>query len=156
MTSSETVVIGVDPGSKRHGVAVYRGSELVMLTMMKRNPLVRYAKAQKAIVFIEKVTANNFMYARNTHPSKAAQSKIAIGVGRNQQAQVELVEDLMELNITVKEYPPQSGNWANSPKAFQMHTGWTERSNKDTRSAAYFGWLGINSLEHKGRALGRG
>ena len=37
--------------------------------------------------------------------------------------------------------------WKDQPgkKQFENVTGWSGRSNEDTRSAAYFGWLGVAS-----------
>jgi len=34
--------------------------------------------------------------------------------------------------------------WKKDKKQFELVTKWTGRSNEDTRSAAYFGWLGCN------------
>ena len=41
---------------------------------------------------------------------------------------------------------PQRGNWANNKAQFERVTGWTKRSNEDTRAAAYFGYLAVNTL----------
>ncbi|NKI17420.1 hypothetical protein HCU74_08320 [Spongiibacter sp. KMU-166] len=92
---------------------------------------------------IEDVMVNTFVYKRNRHASSAAQSKIAMQVGRVQQAQEELVRLLNHYGAKVVLQPPQRGNWAKNKRLFEQATGWTGRSNDDTRSAAFFGWLAL-------------
>ena len=90
---------------------------------------------------IENVLQNNFIYTRNTKASKAAQSKVALSVGRCQQAMTELMRDLDDAGIMYVMHRPQSGNWANNKAEFERVTKWKESSNADTRSAAFFGYL---------------
>ena len=51
---------------------------------------------------------------------------------------------LDSLGVPYKLHKPQKGNWAKDKARFEKVTGWKGRSNEDTRSAAYFGFLEIN------------
>ncbi len=96
---------------------------------------------------IEDVCANNFVYARNSKGNKSVTSKIAMGIGRCQQAQTELMRWLDYYNIEYVLHKPQKGNWAKNKAQFEKVTGWKGKSNVDTRSAAYFGWLALKSIK---------
>lgn len=85
--------------------------------------------------------ANQFVYTRNEKASKAAQSKVAMHIGRCQQVQVELMRWLDHMGIAYRLHKPQRGNWSKDKTTFERVTGWSGKSNEDTRSAAYFGFL---------------
>ena len=136
-------VIGIDPDSDKHGVAVYNDGRLTELVMASRREVVMLALSNQAELHIENVLANDYVYSRNEQSSKKAQCKVALHVGRCQQAQVELMRDLDEVGIRYVLYRPQSGNWSKNKAYFERITGWTGKSNEDTRSAAYFGFLGL-------------
>ena len=141
-------IYGIDPDSKAHGVAVYDAGVLVRLEMRPLTPLVLDIREamrsdEGCIVAVENVAANNFVYQRNRQSSKAAQSKVAVHIGRCQQAQVELVRALAYFNIDVMLFEPMGGNWAKNKRQFEKLTGWTKSSNADTRSAAFFGYLAL-------------
>lgn len=136
------IVIGIDPDANKHGVAVYQDSKLVSLDMLQAIEIVE--RHQPGIRYsIEDVMANKFVYKRNRHGSSSAQSKIAMQVGRVQQAQEELVRLLRHHGAEVVLQPPMRGNWAKQRNIFEQATGWKGRSNEDTRSAAFFGWLAL-------------
>lgn len=150
------IVIGIDPDSDKHGVAIYEGRELTQLLSWDLMDVIAYLDSHLAFCkfnpdelefHIEDVCANNFVYARNNKGSKAATSKIAMAIGRCQQSQVELMRLLDKGKIKYVLHKPQKGNWAKNKKQFELVTGWTGRSNEDTRSAAYFGYLGLKQLE---------
>lgn len=134
-------VIGVDPDADRHGLSVFERGELKSLTTGRLSDVLELARAVPCLLSIEEVTANTFVYKRNDKGSRANVSKIAMAVGRCQQAQVELCRMLDQNQIPYVLHKPQSGNWAKNKALFEKVTGWTSRSNEDTRSAAYFGWL---------------
>lgn len=136
------IVIGVDPDSKKHGVAIYKDGKLVDLNEWGIVELIESARILRGDVLfsIEDVASQNFVYARNVN-SKAVQSNIAMKVGRCQQAQIEFQRMLDHLGFKYVLHKPQKGNWAKNKAAFEKATGWTKRSNEDTRSAAYFGFL---------------
>ena len=143
------IVVGIDPDAEKHGVAVYVGGVLTELLMLYAIEIVRKFDAinpmgSADIVFhIEDVMVNQFVYSRNSQQNKAAQSKVAMHIGRCQQAQVELMRLLDAYELTYKLHKPQKGNWAKNKELFERITGWTKQSNEDTRAAAYFGYLGV-------------
>lgn len=138
------VVIGVDPDSEKHGVAIYRLGKLITLAKWSITDFLQQLEgATDTIVSIENVMANQFVYKRNEKKSKTVQSKVAMHIGRCQQAQVELMRLLDHLNIPYQLISPMKGNWADNKAQFERVTGWTGTSNQDTRSAAFFGYLAV-------------
>ena len=94
---------------------------------------------------IEDVASQSFVYTRNAKASKNAHAKVANSVGRCQQAQIELVRVLEASGFDVYAKKPTRGNWATNKKHFLLVTGWEGHSNQETRSAAFMGWLLMNS-----------
>jgi predicted ATP-grasp superfamily ATP-dependent carboligase len=134
--------IGIDPDADANGVAVYHGESLVRLCNLTTIGVVELVREfQSVLVSIENVMANQFVYTRNQKASKAAQSKVAMHIGRCQQAQVELMRWLDHLGVKYVLHKPTKSNWAKDKAKFEMLTGWKGRSNEDTRSAAFFGFL---------------
>lgn len=147
------IVIGIDPDSKKHGVAIYRNGELEDLLMNDLMNLMdtitstqlRECESTSIVVHMENVcgVSNSGFHHKRTD-SVAVRSKKSENVGQCKQAQIE-VERLCEyLSIKVvkhkisKQWKSQDGK-----KVFERLTGWTGRSNEDSRSAAYFGYLGV-------------
>ncbi len=148
------VRIGIDTDSKKHGVAIYQGNKLIQLAMIATLDFDHFVYLKEDIeidllFIIEDVCANNFIYSRNKKQSRAAQDLVAIHVGRNQQAQTELMRYLDRLGMQYKLIPPTRGNWAKNKIQFQKITGWPKSGNIDTRSAAFFGYLGLNFNANK-------
>lgn len=143
------IIIGIDPDSKAHGVAKYKNGVLESLDSMQLCefavilPLWEKTVGIDVVFHIEDVCANKFVYARNNKGNKSVTSKIAMAIGRCQQSQIELMRFLDKYNIKYVLHKPQKGNWAKNKAQFEKVTGWKGRSNEDTRSAAYFGWLGV-------------
>ncbi|BCE02938.1 hypothetical protein [Marinicellulosiphila megalodicopiae] len=139
------IVIGIDPDCQKHGVAYYKNGKLISLDMKETIHLVNDIKNQMAdeelICALEDVMSNKFVYKRNENKNKKIQSTIAMNTGRCQQAQVELQRLFDYYKIPYVLYPPQRGNWAKQKEHFERVTGWNKRSNEDSRSAAYFGYL---------------
>jgi len=143
--TKKLTIIGIDPDSRAHGVAVFVDGNLYTLESQTTPQLIQQSKreaGQYPVLFsMENVLKQNFVYSRNAKQSKAAHAKVALSVGRCQQAQFELMQWLDYLELPYVLHPPQTGNWAKNKKLFEKATGWTGRSNADTRSAAYFGFL---------------
>jgi hypothetical protein len=141
------IVFGIDPDAELFGVAVYIDGKIDKLYQIDMPEIIRYAvklKENSQVIFsIENVMANKFIYARNVNKSKAIEGQIAMRVGRCQQAQVELQRWLDFYSIPYVLHSPQKGNWADNKAQFEAVTGWKERSNADTRAAAFFGYLAI-------------
>lgn len=140
------IVIGIDPDAKASGVAVFYNGELLKLANCTTVEIVSELKnkASDVLVSIEDVMANQFVYTRNQKASKAAQSKVAMHIGRCQQVQIEIMQWLDALGVRYVLHKPQRGNWAKDKTTFERVTGWSGKSNEDTRSAAYFGFLEAN------------
>ncbi len=155
------IIVGLDPDSQKHGVAVFRDGVLRELLMLDLPNLRRWidAQTQPLRFSIEDVLAQNFVYTRNTKASKAAQSKVGVAIGRCQQAQAEVMRELDDRGIEYELHKPTAANWADSTPQFKRFTGWTGKSNPETRSAAYFGFVaaratGKQSLQARSRTTG--
>lgn len=143
----KSMTIGFDPDSVAHGMAVYRDGVLVELrsmTLMEVHVYLYQLSDEERDVLeigIENVLASNFVYTRNAKSNKAAHAKVALSVGRCQQAQYDLMQVLEYHGLNYCLINPGGNNWADDPALFQRITGWIGRSNHDTRSAAFFGYL---------------
>ncbi len=140
------VVIGIDPDSDRHGVAIYNRSVLVdlkKLGLIELLELISDIKNESSTlkISIEDVVTNKFVYSRNNANNKAVTSKIAMSVGRCQQSMIELTRWLDHIDQPYCLHIPQKSNWAKDKVKFKKVTKWKKQSNEDTRSAAYFGFL---------------
>lgn len=142
------IVVGVDPDSDKHGVATYRDGKLFALERMGLIEIRLWMDEQSGpmIFSIENVLANNFVYRRNDQKNKALQAKVGISIGRCQQAQQELMRELDHRGVGYQLVAPTAGNWAKNKALFEANTGWAGKSNEDTRSAAYFGWLAVKTM----------
>jgi hypothetical protein len=145
------IVIGCDPDSEAHGIAIYRDGKLEQLEKWNISAVITYLSGHDdlaSVMFsIENVMKNQTVYARNRHKVKAAESKIAMSVGRCQQSQVELERVLTHFGVKFVRFPPQRGNWSDLKPQFEKVTGWTGRSNSDCRSAAFFGYLALSNRQ---------
>ena len=142
------IIVGIDPDSERHGFAAYVDGKLTVCATATTAEIVMehlpaWLDTGPVMFSIENVMQNQFVYARNQHGNKAAQSKIAMHIGRCQQAQVELMRWLDHYEIPYVLHRPQRGNWAKNKAQFERVTGWTGRSNEDSRAAAFFGFLAL-------------
>lgn len=143
------IVVGIDPDSSAHGVAVYADGELSALssmTLMQIHDALVQGVTQGVLFSIENVLAQSFVYARNNQQSKAAQSKVGVGIGRCQQAQQELMRMLDHYGTPYVLHKPSGMSWAKDRARFERTTGWSGRSNEDQRSAAYWGWLTVRGM----------
>jgi len=144
---TDVFTVGIDPDSERHGFAVYQNGKLIVCATATNIEIFNDhlpLLANGLVMFsIENVMQNKFVYARNRQKNKAAESKVAMSIGRCQQAQLELMRCLDHARVPYVLHAPQSGNWSNNPELFKKITGWTGRSNEDSRAAAFFGYLEI-------------
>jgi hypothetical protein len=146
------IVIGIDPDSAKHGVAIYQDGSLIDLELMQLVEVLSLIDfhtgeigIDKILVSIEDVCANTFIYTRNKSSNPRIMAKIGLAIGKCQQSQTELVRFLDAIKVKYQLHKPQKGNWAKNKKQFEKVTGWTQRSNEDTRAAAYFGYLALNN-----------
>lgn len=147
------IIIGVDPDSKAHGVAVYDSGKLVDLDAMNLiefygalDDLLSSFDSGDIQVHIEDVKAKKSVW-HNKKGSQASYGMTCQRVGMCKQSQVELERVCEFFGVKIvhhsisKTWKDQTGK-----KQFEKVTGWTKQSNEDTRSAAYFGWLGSRTV----------
>jgi hypothetical protein len=144
------IIIGVDPDSSKHGVAVYLGGVLRDLHSLELPDFVGLLEFYFAIngeieIHIEDVTANNATFRKKFVKNDRAEKAVTRSVGKCQQAQIELERFVAKYELKLVRHKI-SNQWKNQAgkKIFEKVTGWKGRSNEDTRSAAYFGFLGLN------------
>jgi hypothetical protein len=140
------IVVGIDPDSDRMGLAVYVDKQLCICTTATIPELITEYLPQlrekgDVLFSIENVLAQNFVYARNEKKTRGSHGAVCNSIGRCQQNQKELIRWLEHYDLPCVQYTPTQGNWANNANLFERVTGWTKRSNSESRSAAYFGWL---------------
>lgn len=143
------IIIGIDPDSKAHGVAVYRDGkleilrcctleEIICLIHMNPSPMI-----EQCVEFhIEDVNGVSAAFgARDRKTNMHVKLKMAQHIGMCKQSQIELERFISHYNIKIVKHKI-SKMWKKDKAQFELVTGWKGRSNEDTRSAAYFGWLG--------------
>ena len=138
------LIIGIDPDSKAHGVAVYDDKELIDLRNMTLMQIIDYTTwCGDITIHIEDVNAMSAVFAQRTKArgNASVHMKMANSVGKSQQSQIELERFFEHKGIKVVKHKI-SKMWKKDRKQFEIVTGWTKQSNEDTRSAAYFGYLG--------------
>ena len=149
------IILGIDPDSEKHGVAIYKDGKLESLESFSLLEIQEYIEDFIAlgdqgyfvpsdfVVHIEDVNAVSAAFrARDNKNNIHVKLKMAQSIGMCKQAQVELERLFNKYGIkTVKH--KISKQWKKDKALFEKITGWSGRSNEDTRSAAYFGWLGV-------------
>lgn len=146
------IIIGIDPDSSANGVAVYRKgalSELVSLNTFQLNTFIACCLSEDdAEVHIENVCGISAAFtARDKKKPLAVKLKMAQHIGMCKQAQIEVERICSAYEVGVVKHKVSS-MWKDADsgkKQFEKVTGWNGRSNEDTRSAAYFGWLGVTA-----------
>jgi len=144
------LIIGIDPDSKKIAISVYQNGKLEELLMLDTIQLYKtldkyQCDNHEIIVYLENVKANSSSSFHNkSKDSLAVKSKKSehIGMVKQSQSEIERVCDHLGIVYHLKKI---SSNWkkGNGVESFKLATGWTKRSNEDTRSAAYFGFLGV-------------
>lgn len=139
------ILIGIDPDSKAHGVAIYVNGKLENLHMWTTPEIVAYLydKREHVRFAIEDVKRNNSVWKKKGVKNFKANTEVGRSLGLVQQSQVELERWLDVMQIPYECIKPQRGNWAKLKGPFEKATGWAGRSNADTRSAAFIGMLGL-------------
>ncbi len=143
------LIIGVDPDSEAHGVAIYIDGKIDKLATMDLTGIIDSTKWQishgNTVEFhIENVCAQNAAFAKKGIKNARAATNVNRSLGMCQQSQKELERALSYLDVKITHHQIAS-NWKKSDqgkKALKHYTGYEGRSNEDTRSAAYFGYLG--------------
>jgi len=141
------IIIGIDPDSKAHGVAIYVDGRLDRLECLTlywlMDALEFYNNANNDIeVHIEDVCAMSAVFRQRQGSNQAINMKMSNAIGKCQQSQIELERFIHHRAIKVVKHKI-SKMWKKERKQFEKVTGWIGQSNEDTRSAAYFGFLGL-------------
>ncbi|PNH94075.1 hypothetical protein [Vibrio diazotrophicus] len=143
-------VIGLDPDSDKPGVAVYKNGKLIAvksLGLFNLMDLLSGMKTDGSIhAHIENVCANNARFKKGGVKNARAATAINRSIGMVQQSQRNLEEMLNHLGIGYTLHSIDS-KWKSQKgkREFELVTGWKGQSNEDSRSAAYFGFLGVRN-----------
>lgn len=139
------VIIGIDPDSKAHGVAVYLNGYIKSLLNVTLFQLYEYIEQDyqhlgDVEIHMEDTCANNAVFRKGN--CVKVQQSIARRLGMVQQSQVEIERMAKYIGVKIVKHKI-SKVWKKDKAQFEKVTGWVGRSNEDNRSAAYFGWLGL-------------
>lgn len=143
------IIIGIDPDSKSHGFAAYSGGKLQILECKTLLEIIEFTKqffVSDIEVHIEDVNGVSAAFmARDKKANIHIKLKMAQSIGMCKQSQIELERLFESKGIKVVKHKI-SKMWKKDKAQFEKITGWTGRSNEDTRSAAYFGFLGLKKV----------
>jgi hypothetical protein len=139
--SEAIFTIGCDPDSTKHGFALFENEKLVSLNNFTLLDMQRFLTSYFGDDFSslefhleDNASVKSAYTAKNKRgESLAVKLNIAQKIGMVKQAQIELERML---------------------KIFKIATGWTSLSNEDTRSAAYFGYVGARERKFLKRSIG--
>jgi hypothetical protein len=150
------IIIGCDPDVDGKGYAIYENGTLKSLEAFHLIDLFNFIdetslSSKKPVeLHIEDLCSNKssqFNWVRLPPSQKKKQdainAKISEKVGRCKQAQLEVEKIAQHFDIKIARHKVSS-KWKDAAgrKEFERVTGWKGQSNPDTRSAAWFGYLG--------------
>lgn len=144
------IIIGIDPDSEKHGVSFYIDGKIAKLESMRLFDLFKIIEPLAILgdvqIHIENVCGINATFNKQFVKNRRAETTVSRSLGMCQQAQVEVERMAEYLGVPVIKHPI-SKNWksADTGKAALLKMGWSGQSNEDTRSAAYFGYLGVKA-----------
>ena len=138
------LILGIDPDSKAHGVAVYDDGVLIDLRSMTLMQIIDYTTwCGDITIHIENVNGVSAAFgARDGKGNIHVKLKIAQHIGQCKQAQLELERFFEHKGIKVVHHPI-SKKWKKERKEFEELTGWEGQSYEDTRSAAFLGYTAV-------------
>mgnify|MGYP000182735898 CR=1 FL=1 len=145
------IIIGCDPDSSKSGFAIYINGKLDTLGCMTlvefyeylnndNLPTITFDNVELHIENVNGISSNSFSV--NKKDSLPVKLKKAEHVGKCKQAQTEIERIAENFGIKVIHHPI-SKQWKKNKGIFEKLTGWTGRSNEDSRSGAYMGYLGL-------------
>lgn len=146
--------IGCDPDAQGNGIAVYKNGKLIILKNMSAAAFALFLfeltsnPENQVTLHIEDVLENSAVFKGRFKPGEKLESKLmkAQNLGMCKQAQREIEEAAKLMKIRIFRYQI-SKRWKtqNEKSIFERATGWTKNSNEDTRSAAFFGFMGVRN-----------
>jgi hypothetical protein len=146
------IAVGVDPDSSANGVAVYTNGCLVTLDCLdtikfylKISSLCMMYEPKEIVIHVEDVCGVSAAFrAANKNSNASVKLKIAQHIGMCKQAQIEVEKVANHFSIKIVKHKISKSWKSQEGKAqFEKVTNWKGRSNEETRSAAFFGYLGI-------------
>ncbi len=145
-------IIGIDPDMRKCGVCVYRGGEIEILMSEDVSQILHSAPdcIEKGEIFaLENVNEIKTIYAKNRKGGQAVQSRIAQNVGMVKAAAT-IIQDYIEHHGgKVILVPPGIGKQTkNNAKLFAELTGYTGRTNEDTRDAYWIAKYAYNQVKN--------
>ena len=145
------LIIGCDPDVDGKGFAIYEDGFLIRLEAFSLIELYEFTEdltieyyTEHIELHIEDLCANkSSAFSHHRADSPAVKYKKSESVGRCKQMQLEVEKIAEHFDIKIVRHKV-SKKWKDvaGRKEFERLTGWTGRSNPDTRSAAYMGYLG--------------
>lgn len=146
------IIIGIDPDSDKSGLATFFNDGLIRLDSKSLFEIHRHFEwlcehpdYPNIQIHIENIAGTSHNFTAKKATSLPAKLKIARNIGRCEQAQIEIERIAKEFDIPVFRHS-LSSKWKKGKREieeFKRLTGWEGRSNEDTRSAAYFGYIGM-------------
>ncbi|ADM26664.1 conserved hypothetical protein [Pseudoalteromonas phage H105/1] len=146
------IIIGCDPDSHKSGMSFYIGGKLLRLECMtlvsiffEFESISKQWADDGAELHIENVNGiSSNAFSVNKKDSLSVKLKKAEHVGKCKQTQIEIERISEYFGIKVIHHKV-SKSWKDSAtgKAILADLGWHGQSNEDSRSAAYFGYLGV-------------
>lgn len=147
------VIIGCDPDSSKSGIAVYVDGELAGLKSMTLMEVVdcfnemdaRYG-VNSIELHIENLKGVNAAFTgANAKQPQAVKMKMAqyVGMCKQVQTEIERIAEHFGIKVVHHKISKQWKDAKTGKQLFQRATGWEGKSNEDTRSAAYFGFWGV-------------
>lgn len=137
-------VIGIDPDANKHGISLFENGALVNLYNLELFGLYELITWELSgnvdLISIENVCGNNSLFRKSANEETQVSIGRRLGMVQQSQTEIERMCAYLEIPIIRNKI---SSIWKNQAgkKQFQAVTGWKGKSNEDTRSAAYFGWL---------------
>lgn len=143
------VIIGCDPDSSKSGFSFYINGELCRLECLslisfylELESICKQWSDREIELHIENVKGVKGIFAQRTGgKNKGVALMMAQNVGMCKQVQTEIERIAEMLSVKIVHHQV-SKMWKKDKAQFEKLTGWTGRSNEDSRSAAYFGYLG--------------
>jgi hypothetical protein len=144
-------VIGIDPDMRKCGVCAFHDGKIDLLMSEDTAQLLTSIPdcIEKGEVFaVEDVNAVKTIYAKNRKGGQAVQSRIAQNVGMVKAAGTIIVDYIEHHGGKVILVPPGIGKQTkNNAKLFAELTGYTVRTNEDTRDAYWIAKYAYNKLK---------
>lgn len=141
------LIVGIDPDTKKHGVAFMQDNRLLSLHSLPTDDLVRVLVIKASdplIIKLENINVHKPVFMR-AGQSRNQMMKIAQNVGAVKYAATLLIDQLTAAGLKVNLVNPLpkslSGKRFNQ-ESFNKFTGWQGSSNGDTRDAAMIAWFG--------------